>query len=106
MRTYLPLFRALADISRSSPIVQMAGRARREGELTERAIRELSHPAGIRYVDITPALLMTGALAIAARFIALGLNNTDLYILAGISCGFFVGLRYLIYRLMRRGDEG
>jgi len=63
---------------------------------------DLDHPAGRREVDLTPGLLLIGAGVIAARFVALGLNDTDTYILAGIGGAFFVVARYFIYRLLRK----
>ncbi len=63
---------------------------------------DLQHPAGRREVDLTPGLLLVGAGIIAARFIALGLNDVDTYILAGVGGAFFVVARYFIYRLLRQ----
>jgi len=63
---------------------------------------DLQHPAGRREVDLTPGLLLVGAVIIAARFVALGLNDVDTYILAGVGGAFFVVARYFIYRLLRQ----
>ncbi len=63
---------------------------------------DLQHPAGRREMDLTPGLLLIGAGVIAARFIALGLNDVDTYILAGVGGAFFVVARYFIYRLLRQ----
>jgi Archaeal ATPase. len=65
-------------------------------------IRLLRHDAGLKYLDLTPALLVVGACIVAARFIALGLNDVDTYILAGGAGAFFIILRYSIYRSMRK----
>jgi len=85
-------------------ISELAEKVKREGNLTQEDIRELRHQAGARFIDITPVFFIIGALVIALRFIALGLNSTELYILAGVAGGFFIGLRYFLYRSMR-GDE-
>jgi hypothetical protein len=85
-------------------IYSLAEKVKREGNLTQEGIRELRHQAGARFIDLTPVFFILGALVIALRFIALGLNSTELYILAGVSGGFFIGLRYFLYRSMR-GDE-
>jgi len=46
-------------------------------------------------------LLLLGACAVIARFLALGLNDIEAYILAGsVGAVFLVG-RYFIYRAMR-----
>lgn len=85
-------------------ITQIVQKANREDNLTVESIRELRHQAGERFIDITPIFFIIGALVIAARFIALGVNSTELYILAGVSGGIFMGLRYFLYRSMR-SDE-
>ena len=65
-------------------------------------IRDLHHDAGLKYIDLTPALLIIGAVVIAVGFVALGLNDVDTYILAGGAGAFFIFLRFFIYRSMRR----
>jgi recombinational DNA repair protein RecR len=85
-------------------ICELALKVKRQENLTKESIRQLTHPAGARFIDLTPVFFIIGALVIAIRFIALGLNSTELYILAGVSGGFFIGLRYFLYRSMR-GDE-
>lgn len=56
---------------------------------------------GVKDFDLTPLLLIIGALIISTRFIALGLDDVDTYILAGILGSFFIIFRYFIYRFMR-----
>ena len=65
-------------------------------------IRQLHHEAGIHYVDLTPLLLIAGACAVIARFMALGLNDIEGYILAGSFGACFLVGRYFIYRAMRK----
>ena len=64
---------------------------------------EFKTKGGAKELDLTPILLIIGALIISMRFIALGLNDIDTYIMAGTFGAFFVFLRYFIYRLMRKG---
>ena len=64
-------------------IVDMARQVAGEGPVALEAIRALQHGAGLRYLDLTPVLLLVAAGLVAARFVALGLDNRDLYILAG-----------------------
>jgi len=78
-------------------IITMATKAR-TAELSAQEIRGLQHGAGTRYVPLTPVLLLVGALIVAARFVALGLDDRDMYILAGFGYAFFFFLRYFIYR--------
>jgi hypothetical protein len=79
-------------------IITMAARAR-TAALSDREIRGLQHGAGTRYVALTPILLILGALVVATRFVALGLNDRDLYVLAGLGYASFSILRYFVYRL-------
>ena len=82
-------------------VVEMAKQAGAEEMVTPQFIRDLRHPAGVKYLDITPLLLLVGTCVVAARFLALGVDNTDLYVLAGVGGAFFVFFRYFIYRGMR-----
>jgi len=85
-------------------IVELANKAKREENLTQERIRALKHQAGTKFIDITPIFFIIGALVIATRFVALGMNSTELYILAGVAGGFFMGLRYFLFRSMRRDE--
>jgi hypothetical protein len=85
-------------------IVELSQKARREENLTADNIRQLRHQAGTRYIDITPVFFIIGFFAVASRFVALGMNSTELYILAAVASSFFMGLRYFLYRSMR-SDE-
>ena len=59
-------------------IVELAQKAQREENLTTENIRELKHQAGTRFIDITPVFFIIGALVVACRFVALGMNSTSL----------------------------
>lgn len=106
-RTRLPdaeCFEAHAlEVANGTPLalVELARQAQRQRLQDPADITALTHDAGIRYVDLTPALLVIGACAVAARFLALGLNDIDTYILAGIFGAFFLVSRYFLYRAMR-----
>jgi hypothetical protein len=66
--------------------------------VSRQAIRDLHHGAGVRYFDLTPAVLLVGAGIIATRFVALGLENRDLYIIAGSLGALLVVARYFLFR--------
>jgi hypothetical protein len=83
-------------------IVEMARRTGPEKFDDPQKIRDLRHDAGIRYFDLSPCLLIIGATIVAARFISLGLNDIDGYILAGSTGAFFIFLRFFIYKAMRQ----
>ena len=85
-------------------IKELADKAMREENLTADNIRQLKHQAGTRFIDITPVFFIIGALAVATRFVALGMNSTELYILAGVACSFFMGVRYFLYRSMKKDE--
>jgi hypothetical protein len=79
-------------------IVEMARQVPAEGPVALEAIRALQHGAGFRYVDLTPVLLLVAAGLVAARFVALGLGDRDLYILAGSTGALFFVVRVLLTR--------
>lgn len=67
------------------------------------AIRDLErHEAGRREIDLTPALLLVGVFVVGVRFVALGMNDIDLYILAGATGAGFMFLRFFLYRAMSK----
>ena len=70
-----------------------------EAEVTRSTVRAFMHKAGVRYMDMTPTLVLGMMLVVAGRYIASGLNNNELYILSGIGIALFLGLRLLMYRL-------
>jgi energy-coupling factor transporter ATP-binding protein EcfA2 len=80
-------------------VKQVAGR----DAVGPQAIRDLHHAAGVRYFDLTPAIVFIGAGLVAARFIARGLEDVDLYILAGSLGAVFFAVRYLLFRGPRGG---
>lgn len=83
-------------------IIEMAKKTKDTEFDSPEKIRNLHHDAGLKYFDLTPVLLIMGAIIVAARFVALGLNDMDTYILAGSAGAFFIILRYSIYRSARK----
>jgi hypothetical protein len=79
-------------------IVEMARQVPADGPVDTQTIRALQHGAGFRYLDLTPGLLLVAAGLVAARFVALGLDNRDLYILAGTLGALFMVVRVLLMR--------
>ncbi|PLV55747.1 hypothetical protein [Thermotoga sp. SG1] len=55
-----------------------------------------------RKLNMTFILLALVSVVVIARFIALGTNDTDVYVLAGIGYGLMSFLRFFIYRGMRQ----
>jgi hypothetical protein len=58
-----------------------------------------------RYIDMTPAIFVFAAVAMAIRYISLGLDDQDLYILAGILFALMYGLRPFFFKMQRPRDE-
>jgi hypothetical protein len=83
-------------------IVEMTRQIPAEGPVDVPTIRALQHGAGLRYLDLTPALLLIAAGLVATRFVALGLDNRDLYVLAGTCGALFFVVRALLMRRVGR----
>ncbi|MFQ6111292.1 MAG: hypothetical protein ACE5LX_04585 [Nitrospinota bacterium] len=66
---------------------------------TERA--DDNEPEPIRFIDMTPALLGLAAVVMALRYLALGLSDRELYVMAGIGYAAFVLIRTFSYKLRR-----
>jgi hypothetical protein len=58
-----------------------------------------------RYIDMTPAIFVFAAVAMAIRYISLGLDDQDLYILAGIAFALMYGLRPFFFKMQRPKDQ-
>jgi hypothetical protein len=58
-----------------------------------------------RYLDMTPAIFVFAAVAMAIRYISLGLDDQDLYILAGILFALMYGLRPFFFKMQRPRDD-
>ena len=58
-----------------------------------------------RYIDMTPVIFVIAALAMAARFVSLGLDDQSMYILSGIAFALLYGLRPFISKLQRPKDR-
>lgn len=69
-----------------------------EAEITRSTVRGFAHRAGVRYMDMTPTLVIGVMLVVAGRYIARGLNDNELYVLSGVGVALFLGLRLLLTR--------
>jgi len=99
------LKKQILRVSRGNPlmITQLLTSASLEEKVSRENVRQLAtiDHAGTRYIDHTPLLLSIGSVAVIARFLALGMEQRTLYVLAGIGIGLFVMVRFFIYRGMR-----
>lgn len=70
-----------------------------EPEVTRSTVRAFTHKAGVRYLDMTPTLVLGLMAVVAGRYIASGTNSNELYILSGIGIALFIGVRLLMFKL-------
>jgi hypothetical protein len=84
---------------------RLAGTGRTALERLGAEVEELRLEDEKRYIDMTPAIFVFAALAMAIRYISLGLDDQDLYILAGILFALMYGLRPFFFKMQRPRDE-
>jgi hypothetical protein len=68
-------------------------------------VEELRREGEKHYIGMTPVIFALGAVAMAVRYISLGLDDEVLYILAGISFAVMYGLRPFFSKLRRPKDK-
>ena len=83
---------------------RLAGTARTALERLGAEVEELRQEDEKRYVDMTPAIFVFAAVAMAVRYISLGLDDQSLYILAGIAFALMYGLRPFFFKMQRPKD--
>lgn len=79
-------------------IHDMLDESSKERVVDKRQIREMRHQAGVRYVDFTPVMIVAGALVVSTRYIAMGLGDRSMYILAGIGAALFLSIRFFMFK--------
>ena len=79
-------------------IIDMLEESSKERVVDKRQIREMKHQAGIRYADFTPVMIVGGALVVGTRYLAIGLGDTALYVLAGLGAALFLALRFFMFK--------
>jgi hypothetical protein len=83
---------------------RLAGTGRSTLERLGAEVEELKLEDEKHYVDMTPVVFVFAAIAMAVRYISLGLDDQSLYILAGISFALMYGLRPFFFKLQRPKD--
>ena len=83
---------------------RLAGTGRSTLERLGAEVEELRLEDEKHYVDMTPVVFVFAAIAMAVRYISLGLDDQSLYILAGISFALMYGLRPFFSKLQRPKD--
>jgi energy-coupling factor transporter ATP-binding protein EcfA2 len=79
-------------------IFDMVEESSKERVVDKRQIREMRHQAGVRYVDFTPVMIVGGAMIVATRYVAMGIGDRSLYIMAGIGAALFLSIRFFMFR--------
>jgi hypothetical protein len=100
-RVRMAFLRAVEQDSGGVPaaIRGMLEAAAAEAEVTRATVRAFTHKAGVRYLDMTPTLVLGLMAVVAGRYIARGINSNELYILSGIGIALFIGVRLLMFKL-------
>ena len=79
----------------------LAGSARTALERMCVEVEELHMEDEKHYIDMTPVIFIFAAVAMAVRYISLGLDDQSLYILAGIGFALMYGLRPFFFKMQR-----
>jgi hypothetical protein len=82
----------------------LAGTGRTALERLGAEVEELRLEDEKRYIDMTPAIFVVAAVAMAVRYVSLGLDDQSLYILAGIAFALMYGLRPFFFKMQRPKD--
>ncbi len=82
----------------------LAGTGRSALERLGAEVEELRLEDEKHYIDMTPAIFVLAAVAMAVRYISLGLDDQSLYILAGIAFALMYGLRPFFSKMQRPKD--
>jgi hypothetical protein len=82
----------------------LAGTGRTALERLGAEVEELKLEDEKRYIDMTPAIFVFAAVAMAVRYVSLGLDDQSLYILAGIAFALMYGLRPFFFKMQRPKD--
>ena len=83
---------------------RLAGTGRTAIERLGAEVEELRSEDHKRYIDMTPAIFVFAAVAMAIRYVSLGLDDQDLYILAGIAFALMYGLKPFFFKMQRPRD--
>ena len=83
---------------------RLAGTGRSALEKLGAEVEELRLEDEKVYIDMTPVVFVLGAVAMAVRYVSLGLDDQSMYILAGISFAVMYGLRPFFSKMQRPRD--
>ena len=103
-RTRTRFLRHVAQDSGGVPaaIRGMLEAAEKELEITPAMARGFSHEAGIRYVDMTPLVVLLIVAAMATRYISRGFGLQEMLVVSGVATALFTGVRFFLWQMRRR----
>jgi energy-coupling factor transporter ATP-binding protein EcfA2 len=87
-------------------VIDMLDESSKEKRVDKRQIREMRHQAGVRYMDFTPVMIIAGACVVSTRYLAIGLGDTALYVMAGFGAAMFLAARFFMFRGSSGGATG
>lgn len=79
----------------------LQGSSRTAIERLGASVEEIAEDDVKRYIDMTPLIFVGAAVAMGARYISLGLDNQELYIMAGLVFALMYGLRPFFFKMQR-----
>ena len=84
-----------------SAVRGMVQAATAEDEITPARACTFTHEAGIRYINMTPAVVVTVGF-MALRYISRGIGEVEMLVLSGVASALFMGLRFFMFRISSR----
>ena len=72
-----------------------------ENEITPAKVRAFSHEAGIRYLDMSPVLMLVVVGFMVMKYVSRGVGEIEMYVMAGVSTALFMAIRFFMYRMSR-----
>ena len=70
-----------------------------DGEVKRRTLRSYRHEPSIRYLDMTPLLLIMIIGFMMMRYISRGVSEVEMYVMSGVASSLFWGILMLLRRL-------
>jgi hypothetical protein len=58
----------------------------------------MAHAAGVAYLDFTPVVIICTAGIVGTRYLAMGIGDKALYILAGLAAAVLLSVRVFIFK--------
>jgi len=103
-RTRARFIRHVAQDSGGVPaaIRGMLDKAEKEREITPALARSFTHAAGVRYLDMTPVLILMMVVAMAGRYVSRGIGEIEMLVLSGVASALFMGLRFFFWQMRMR----